>query len=77
VFAFSEATPDKALGVLVFIVRDQGVGGSKSSLPDHYFQALKLHFWFFVHSDGVDFVDGARIAGFFRTSVEAYKLIFP
>jgi hypothetical protein len=31
----------------------------KSSLPDHYFRILKLHFWVSVYIDGVDFVDGA------------------
>ena len=31
------------------LVRGQGGGGSKSSLPDQSFQALKLHFWFSVY----------------------------
>jgi hypothetical protein len=37
-----------------------GPGGRrfKSSLPDQYFQILKLHFWFSVDSDGVEIVDG-------------------
>ena len=37
-----------------------GPGGRrfKSSLPDQFFQALKLYFWFSVYIDGVDFVDG-------------------
>jgi hypothetical protein len=37
-----------------------GPGGRrfKSSLPDQSFQVLKLHFWFSVYIDGVDFVDG-------------------
>ena len=43
-----------------------GPGGRrfKSSLPDQHFQALKLHFWFSVYIDGVDFVDGACFADF-------------
>src|SRR5246500_1187684 len=43
-----------------------GPGGRrfKSSLPDHYFQAHKLHFWFSVYIDGVEIVDGACIADF-------------
>jgi hypothetical protein len=43
-----------------------GPGGRrfKSSLPDHSFQALKLHFWVSVYIDGVEIVDGACIAGF-------------
>jgi hypothetical protein len=43
-----------------------GPGGRrfKSSLPDHYFQTLKLHFWFSVYIDGVEIVDGACIARF-------------
>ena len=32
----------------------------KSSLSDQSFQALKLHFWFSVYIDGVDFVDEAE-----------------
>jgi hypothetical protein len=37
-----------------------GPGGRrfKSSLPDQSFQAHKQHFWFFVYSGVVDFVDG-------------------
>ena len=36
------------------------VGGRrfKSSLPDEYFQSLKLHFWFSVYINGVEIVDG-------------------
>jgi hypothetical protein len=45
------------------ILRDKG-RRFKSSLPDHSFQALKLRFWFFVYSDGVETVDGARITDF-------------
>ena len=43
-----------------------GPGGRrfKSSLPDQYFQALKLHFWFSVYTDGVENVDGACIGDF-------------
>ena len=38
-----------------------GPGGRrfKSSLPDQYFEAHKLHFWFFRHTAADDFVDSA------------------
>jgi hypothetical protein len=43
-----------------------GPGGRrfKSSLPDQFFQARKLHFWFSVYSDGVEIVDDACFADF-------------
>ena len=56
-----------------------GPGGRrfKSSLPDQYFQALKLHFWFSVYADGVEIVDGASIACFLaEPGIVNYKQIF-
>jgi hypothetical protein len=39
---------------------NSGPGGRrfKSSLPDHSFQVHQQHFWIFVYSAVVDFVDG-------------------
>jgi hypothetical protein len=64
-----------------------GPGGRrfKSSLPDQFFQILKLRFWFSVCIDGVEIVDGACVAGFsedFRRELQSdfpvrCPLIFP
>jgi hypothetical protein len=56
-----------------------GPGGRrfKSSLPDQSFQILKLHFWFSVYIDGVEFVDGACIAGFLAEFAMKNCNIFP
>ena len=46
----------------------------KSSLSDQSFQALKLHFWFSVYIDGVDFVDEAEKGSDVRDLVVARNL---
>ena len=56
-----------------------GPGGRrfKSSLPDQSFQALKLHFWFSVYIDGVDFVDGACSDEFLSSFPREFQSAFP
>ena len=43
-----------------------GPGGRRfeSSRPDHCFQTLKIHFWFFHHTAVDDFVDGESLTDF-------------